>query len=207
MRTIKLSFFLFFFIIIPSFASYSLFYYNVDIPVKNEKIGDDKILVTVDKNVFLKPNLKYTLRRIFQAPFDLSYYNICILNDSKAAEQSEVEFLDTTITLDDIETDKHSIDSLTIKGGGRECFVTNLESMFLSAGGFTYSLKYFPSLVEFDINIHAEEKAYPNIYDKIASTIIFFVAWLSMMMLIISILKMLIGICKKRKNNMNEEVV
>ncbi len=88
--TSKIAFEILFLLIIPSLIGLLLFFYDVNIPLKEELVNDKKV-ITLDTDEFLRPSFKNRIRRIFQSSFDLYYYNFCFKNDSSG--DKDLEFL------------------------------------------------------------------------------------------------------------------
>ena len=177
-------------------SSIWLFWFDVNMSVESSpKIDKDEqkvIAVTVYKDSLTYPNLKNSLRRIFQAPFDLTYYNLCIENRSRATENGEVQFLDATVSLTDIEGKSISRVPLNLKANKKTCFLLNLDNMVLKNATLSaYQLKYFPTSIKFDTDPVVSTVAVPVFWDKFTSTIIFYVSMLGLVSLINSIFAIL----------------
>lgn len=114
---------LFFFLFLPSILAFSLFWYNVKVPVTYKKIDDGKVLFTVHREEILRPTFKNTIRKVFQAPFDLDYYKICFLNKSSVVSMANkiTPLSAKDITFQDINGNVLDIKPIDIKENGYTC--------------------------------------------------------------------------------------
>ena len=176
-----------FFIVLPLGGAYFLFWHDVNISVDYRATSDSKIAVTVHREKLLQPNVKNTIRKIFQAPFDLSYYKLCFKNTSKATEEGTEKSLDAIINFEDLSGKNINIESLKIKGNNSSCINLNSSQIIIGTDFIKpYQFKYFGP-VKFDINIFPENNATPVFYEQIALSAIFYLSMIGVWMLFLSI--------------------
>jgi hypothetical protein len=176
-----------FFIILPFGGAYFLFWHDVGMSVDYQATKDSKVAVTVHREKLLQPNIKNTIRKIFQSPFDLAYYKLCFKNTSKATEEGTEEPLDTIINFEDLSGENINIDPLKIKGNNSSCINLNSSQIIIGTDFIEpYQFKYFGP-VKFDINIFPENNATPVFYEQIALSAIFYLSMIGIWMLFLSI--------------------
>lgn len=82
-------FYIYLFIALPALTARWLFWKDVDISVYYHATPSSTILVEIDNDRLLKLNFKNTLRRAFQTPFDLGYYNLCFVNNHRLVKDTK----------------------------------------------------------------------------------------------------------------------
>lgn len=196
-RIIKLSIFLLFFIIVPASGAYFLFWDNVAIPATH-KADNGKIIVTVNSDELLKPTLKNTTRKIFQTPFDLTFYNLCFNNYTRVTEKNAVEYINSNVIFEELNGDK--LGDVYMPGNKETCVNFNSQSFVISsAGDVQYQFKYFPSDLRVDFDIRPDDKAQPVRSDRIASSILFLFAFWSLIFAFMKIWELLNSILNNNK--------
>lgn len=172
------------FLVLPFGIAHWLFWFQVNIPLKQETDTEGKKWFVLDNKKFAYPDLKNSIRRVFQAPFDLTYYEICFVNATNAVENQTTEYLPVEINFTFIDPKVTDVRTLNIKAGGRECLYLNTKTDQISYDVTTiYHGHFFP--LNFTINHNVlPENPKPIIGDQIVSSVIFTIAWWSFLLLI-----------------------
>jgi hypothetical protein len=188
---------LFWFFLLPFIFAFFLFLHKTEIPVKairQDKEGRSKYTISTDE--LNKPNLKNTVRKIFQSTFDLSYYSLCVTNISQLTNTSTNEIIPLNLTLRLENKDGDSLQEWGMKGEEEKCApfkITNdtfyyqykVESLATSSISSIQTAsgqcKPLSGATNFDF------KAKPLKSDQTALVIIFYIAYWGLAMLLISI--------------------
>lgn len=167
------------FLFLPFLIAAWLFWYKVELPVTYKKTNGGKVLVRVQRDLFLYPNFKNTIRKIFQTPFDLNYYKLCFRNESGISSSDGVKKFSNAdnIIFEDSDDNRLITDSLNIKGGGRGCVDLSLDRVIIDSADVAFNIVEFGKPLKLEINIFPEDKASPTLGDRMASSIIFVLAW------------------------------
>ncbi len=186
---IRLSVFLIVSLIVPIFLAFLLFWYNVELPVETTKVDDGRVKYTVNTEKSKEPSVKNTFRKIFQSPLDLSYYSICFKNKSFATQLDTKEIIQNPIQLILKNKDGVSLKELFIKGGEEGChfFKGTDNTLFFELTSFGPWVRVEDIMkgkfnFEFVSNFEPS-KAKPIRAEQYASSIIFLIAWLGILLL------------------------
>lgn len=179
-RLIKLAVVIFCFVIIPMAGAYFLFWHDVSVSVTYKEFSDEKTKadVAVHINEILKPNPKNTARKIFQVPFDLTFYNLCFkyyLNETS----QQLESLNGLATISLYKEKDELLDKFSIRANKKNCVVLNTENFVITSVINVQSITNFPfNELAFEYWVRPDEKATPVRSNQWASSVIFlFAVW------------------------------
>lgn len=178
---------IFLLILFPSILATILFWVKVELPVYYEATSDGEIKVNVDVGSLDTPVWINTFRKIVQAPFDLNYYELCIENRSRIEKDDETQLVPVgNVIVKDISG--RFIGSFSLPAGGIVCRpVINTKDLFLSSVEITVPLEI---LFQVNTKVHSDIVPFsvrPTTSDQVASSILFYLFWLSFVLLIINI--------------------
>lgn len=178
-----------FFFLISIYFTYYLFWNieNIKIPIRNEATIDGFVLVTIDDGIF-NDNAANAIRRLFQVPFNLNTFQICIRNRSTVGDTLGPVGVDVDFNIIESKSDRELSDPIHLSPYGEECIPFELQRKFrlkMIETKFNVdpdlvskntTLKFSP-----DISVNEAKGVYPSLNTKLISSFIFLVAYLTIL--------------------------
>ena len=183
------------FFILPLVPIWLLFWHNIAIPITYERTVEGKIQITLAANELSRPGLRNTVRKIFQTPFDLTFYNFCFDNRSRVDHSGTSDPIGTAITLET--PSGNFLAKVPIGANGKGCVSVDAKEFLISTvtanipGKILYILATEPTELHGDVV--PEDPATPTNHDKWASSVLFLLAFWGLTMLLVSVWEFLKG--------------
>lgn len=183
------------FICLPAALAFWLFWFKVDLPINTAR-GKESTEYTVNTEKLKESKPKNIVSKVFKTPLDLSYYEFCVGNTSKLTETGtgKVTPINVAISV----TNKNGQLLKTLEMGGnkkqKDCYAFKIaDNIFYVTN--SYSISFNPYYQQ-QVLIDYPSNARPILPEKITLTAVFWLAYLSIAWLFISLYRF----CKQYLN-------
>lgn len=175
-------------VLLPFLLGYLLFWYpeTTRLEIKNERTPESNVRVVVieSDNEWIKAAT--VVREIFQVPFNLASYNICLRNNSRMEGLGGKTFVDVNALITD-ESGKVVLGPIFLPKQGGSCGTVSIRPFILTIkdANFELNTEFLPGKLQMDLDVAADDNidAWPTNSNKITSTLIFFFVYFSLLQL------------------------
>lgn len=182
------------FIILPLLFSCFVFWQGTSLPAEFLPQEEKKVSeIYINKEKIFRSGFKSLFRRIFQSTFELNNYELCMENISYSVIGEEKEFIPTTLNL--LDKKSNSIyDLVWFEKNSKKCISVNPDvTVIRLTTNFEKNGVYTPDeglkiAVTPDVKI-LEDSVSLTSQDKLATTVIFLIAWWAFVFLLFNVLK------------------